>query len=52
MAMIDNLIEISLPYLVYIMSIAKVINPIIKKIHAKTHKARDGPVKLSSGGTS
>jgi hypothetical protein len=40
--MMDNLIEISLPYLVYMTKIVKDISPIIRKTHAKDQIVRDG----------
>ena len=40
--MIDNLIDTSLPYFVYITKIVNAINPIVRKIHAKTQIVREG----------
>ncbi len=45
MVMTESFIEISLPYLVYIINIAKVISPIIKKSQAKIHKLKEGTSK-------
>jgi hypothetical protein len=40
--MIESLIDSSLPYLVYITKIVNEINPIMRKIHAKTQIVREG----------
>jgi hypothetical protein len=40
--MMDNLIETSLPYLVYITKIVNDNNPIIRKTHAKDQIVREG----------
>jgi len=40
--MIDSLIEISLPYLVYITKTIKEINPRMRKTHAKAQIVREG----------
>ena len=45
MVITESFIEISLPYLVYIINIAKVISPIIKKSQARIHKLKDGTSK-------
>ena len=42
----ESFIEISLPYLVYTIKIAKVIIPITKKIQAKIHRLNEGTSKL------
>jgi len=43
----DNRIDISLPYLVYMIKTANEISPIITKIQAKTHIAKDGTSVMS-----
>jgi hypothetical protein len=47
MLIIDNRMDISLPYLVYMIKIANEINPIIRKIQPKTHIAKDGTSVMS-----
>jgi hypothetical protein len=47
---IDNLIEISLPYFVYKTRINKETMPMPKKTQAKTHKTIEGPSNNSSIG--
>ncbi len=37
-----NLTDFSLPYLVYTTKITRPINPIIRKIHAKSHNVKEG----------
>jgi len=39
---IERRIDTSLPYLVYIIKIANEATPIRRKIHAKTHKDKEG----------
>lgn len=50
--MIDNLMEISLPYFVYNIKTVKDINPITRNIQPSTHKISEGPSYHSSGGLS
>ncbi len=42
MVMIDNFIEVSLPYLVYNANMMKKKTPKARKIHANIHKTREG----------
>jgi hypothetical protein len=45
MEITESFIEISLPYLVYIIKITNVISPINKKIQAKIHRLKEGTSK-------
>ena len=49
MLIIDNFIDTSLPYLVYITKTPNTIIPINKNIQANTHKPTEGPSNISSG---
>ncbi|KKN59230.1 hypothetical protein LCGC14_0544000 [marine sediment metagenome] len=42
----DNRIDFSLPYFVYITKIVRAINPITRKIHASVHKIMEGIVGI------
>ena len=52
MVITDNLIEISLPYLVYKIKTIIATIPMERKIQARTYKNNEGPKNASSGGTS
>ena len=47
--MMDSLIDISLPYFVYIIKTITVIIPINKNIQANTNNPNEGPSNISSG---
>jgi len=46
MVIMDNRTDFSLPYLVYTIRMANAINPMIRKIHAKTHNDKEGIVAI------
>ena len=42
----DNRTDFSLPYFVYTIRRANAINPMIRKIHAKTHNDNEGTIAI------
>ena len=46
--MIESRIDISLPYLVYIIKTVKETSPITRNIHAKTHIDKEGMSAISN----
>ena len=48
MLMIESRTDTSLPYLVYTIKTINEVNPVMRKIHAKTHKDKEGTPAISN----